>query len=778
MTKKLMILAAVLCCAMTIWAQGPLQKSKMSPWLLNKYQQQQTAVKENGGPLKVKGRTVRNYILTLVQSTDEADAVRAKGGVVLQDFGNGICAAFLPTDSLGGLNESPDILCMEANEPSQQENDTSAVIMGVTKAWDFENALNSQLSARPKGALSSERTFNSQLVPAFTGKGVYAAIMDRGFDFTHPAFRNDDGTSRIQWFWDPLAENDNPDELGQTYTTPEQVLAAKYCTNATTNNHGTHVLGSMAGDGLNGRYVGMAPEADIIGAFIPLSEKTDDVMDAFGKYVQRHIGGDLNISDVILQIAPSDVVELVELAKIFAQADAAGKPCVVNWSFGANASFYADWTLYEQVFNQLVGPGHIVVSSAGNEGDYNCYLKKEAGTPLEQDIYYSSTEGWCILYMRTEPDEPFFNFSLKFDGIDQQFSINTEDVYNAYLKGGLIGVKRDDLYMDITIKDGAFGKRVYEIYVEPRGDFAESLYSGKKMKLHGKIQIGSDPQVELRGKIVDYNQILFSDKGYYNSRGCNPGTIAFPGDLARIITVGGMHHRSTFKNISRKQNTCFTLGSQEGQLMSFSSCGPTMDGRVKPDVVAPGHNIISALNSFYSVGSKVETDAELKPEIAYRATELGKSYSMLAKSGTSMAAPMASGVIALWLQAKPDLTPEDILGVIARTSHQPEPEFSGYEKNNYYGYGEIDAYAGLLDILKLTDIPELSHHQPAGLTFRVEGHTLYIDGLDGEAPITLFDLSGRPVLQTVTSGTLQLPNLAAGVYAVQLSQLGSTLIRL
>ena len=158
--------------------------------------------------------------------------------------------------------------------------------------------------------------------------------------------------------------------------------------------------------------------------------------------------------------------------------------------------------------------------------------------------------------------------------------------------------------------------------------------------------------------------------------------------------------------------------------------------------------------------------------------ELGKLYAMWASSGTSLATPMVSGVIALWLQAKPDLTPEDILGVIARTSHQPEPEFSGYEKNIYYGYGEIDAYAGLLDILQLTDIPELSHHQPAGLTFRVEGRTLYIDGLDGEAPVTLFDLSGRPVLQTVTSGTLQLPYLAAGVYAVQLSSLGSTLIRL
>ena len=97
MIKQLMTLAAALCCAMTLSAQSPLKKTKMSPWLLNQYRQQQTAVKQNGGPLKVKGRTVRNYILTLVESTDKTAAVRTKGGVVFQDFGEGICAAFLPT---------------------------------------------------------------------------------------------------------------------------------------------------------------------------------------------------------------------------------------------------------------------------------------------------------------------------------------------------------------------------------------------------------------------------------------------------------------------------------------------------------------------------------------------------------------------------------------------------------------------------------------------------------------------------------------------------------
>ena len=192
--------------------------------------------------------------------------------------------------------------------------------------------------------------------------------------------------------------------------------------------------------------------------------------------------------------------------------------------------------------------------------------------------------------------------------------------------------------------------------------------------------------------------------------------------------------------------------------------------------MAPGHNVLSVYNSFYEPGPAENVEKKM----AYKANAFGKDYAIWTMSGTSMSSPVATGVIALWLQANPNLTPEDIKGIIERTSHQPEPEFSGTDKNVYYGWGEIDAYAGLLDILGLTGIREISKHQPAGLKFRLEGHTLHIDGIDSSETVTVFDLSGRPVLRTETSsdGILSLPELSAGVYAVQVGHRGSTLIRL
>ena len=118
--------------------------------------------------------------------------------------------------------------------------------------------------------------------------------------------------------------------------------------------------------------------------------------------------------------------------------------------------------------------------------------------------------------------------------------------------------------------------------------------------------------------------------------------------------------------------------------------------------------------------------------------------------------------------------------LIQRTSHQPEPDFSGTDKNIYYGWGEIDAYAGLLDILGIeAALPELPRYQPAGVSFRLSGSTLYIDGADDGTPVTIYDLRGRPVFRAVTDGiAIRLPALPAAVYAVQLGQAGSTLIRI
>ena len=756
-----MTLAAVLCCAMTTEAQGLPKPSKMSPWLRGQYRQQQEAVKQSGGRLRAQGRPVMKYILTLVESTDQAQSLREKGGVVVQDFGEGICAAFLPMDSLGVMEQSSTILRMEANKPMTLHNDTSALILSTDKVWNGQ----------------------SQLPQAFTGKGVIAAVMDVGFDFTHPAFRNDDGTSRIKWFWDPTAPNANNDTFGMIYATPAEVLAARHSMDADVENHGTHVLGSMAGDGLDGRYVGMAPEADIMGAYIPLGMMTDEWLDALRQFLINHILGFQGVKDAILQINMGYVIDLVELYKIFQQADAAGQPCVVNWSFGAPPDFYYDGTLYEQVFNRLVGPGRIVVASAGNEGGEKTYVEKDAYTPMEQEVYYSGYTNRFYMNLRTDMSAAYFRVSVTLQGVADTLFFDTRDAIAAAQAGDTLRVAVPEVEMTVSADILANDKIAFKIMLMPLNDYAESItYEDGWMQTNGKILIDAPVEIQMMGASIQGETVTFSEENDENSRGCQKCTVGVPASMERIIAVGAMHHRSQFTNIWGETNSAYPAGSQEGTLASFSSCGPTLDGRVKPDVVAPGHNIISALNSFYRNNHDLQaTCDETIPLMPYYKNVFGNDYAVWAMSGTSMSSPITAGVIALWLQAKPDLTPEDILGVIERTSHQPEPEFSGTDKNVYYGWGEIDAYAGLLDILGLTTaIPDLSSHQPAGVTFRLQGRTLHIDGADDGTPVRIYTTDGRLIAAaSLAAGTVILPATAGtGVFAVQVGKQGSTLIRM
>ncbi len=90
-------------------------------------------------------------------------------------------------------------------------------------------------------------------------------------------------------------------------------------------------------------------------------------------------------------------------------------------------------------------------------------------------------------------------------------------------------------------------------------------------------------------------------------------------------------------------------------------------------------------------------------------------------------------------------------------------------------------YKGLLYVLGLYDpsgISTVSTHQPAGATFRLSGDLLYADGVADGTPVSLYNLQGVLVGQTtVEGGAISLAGLQKGVYAVQLDNLGSTLIR-
>jgi len=125
------------------------------------------------------------------------------------------------------------------------------------------------------------------------------------------------------------------------------------------------------------------------------------------------------------------------------------------------------------------------------------------------------------------------------------------------------------------------------------------------------------------------------------NEGPEPQTIASPGISPKVITVGAMDDKNT------KERT-------DDEVADFSSRGPTIDGIPKPDILSPGVNIVS-LRSPNSHLDKL-----------YKNNRVNKYY--LSMSGTSMATPICAGVVALMLQANPNLTPDQVKKKLLETA--------------------------------------------------------------------------------------------------------------
>lgn len=221
-----------------------------------------------------------------------------------------------------------------------------------------------------------------------------------------------------------------------------------------------------------------------------------------------------------------------------------------------------------------------------------------------------------------------------------------------------------------------------------------------------------------------------------------------------------------------------TTHQPDGKIDYYSSTGPAMNGLRKPEVVAPGTKVVTSKSHIYAPG-KIVGYSEFN----------GISYPWGSDSGTSLSTPVIAGVIALWLQAKPDLSPQEVLALFDRNCWHPDDSLD--YPNNIYGYGMPDAYKGLLDILGLTSIQTISHYQPQEVIIVSDGGGLRLTfASEPTAPlkVSIYQLSGSCVFQTTLSAAgceafIPIPPLGAGVYAVQLdtslaTHRGSCLVRL
>lgn len=583
---------------------------------------------------------------TVVWTTNAA-ALRARGLHLNADFGKFVTVMATPED-LETLARLPEVQYVDMVPTSEITDDVSVPEIGA-------NLLHA-------GFLGGQ---------LYTGRGAIVVIIDSGIDWRHLDFRDplDTTRTRILSIWDQTltAQSGEAPPQGFNYGveyTKAQIEAALAggapIRTRDENGHGTHVAGIAAGNGLafaaatgnlaNRRFTGVAPEADII-------------------VVRAGVGREIRGTWIDgLQYAQN-------------RANALGRPVVINMSFGSNLGPHDGTDAGSVAIDALCNtPGRICVPAAGNSGSDSLHI---AGT-----IAAGSS---VTIEFQVQRTTAAFTPGTSNDGFEFEVWFNN----NATVTATLIAPNGSPLF---TATDGQSGTASDNS--QGTVSYSNGVFAGNG---HRRVSFSVRDVDTTRPPAAGTWQLTLSNPslpvvfdGYRNTLSAAYTVRLVGGDTRqtiggglnsarRAITVGSYATR-WFWQAANGSTFGLTAADRTGNISTFSSLGPTRDGRLKPDIAAPGQMIIAALSSTATNPSRP----------AESGIVVGGRHQAL--SGTSMAAPHVSGAVALMLAVNPTLNWEQVRTLLQQTANADA--FTGTVPNTTWGAGKLDALEAVARIVQ------------------------------------------------------------------------------
>jgi len=594
-------------------------------------------------PLSFSTNEYGEPVIEIFIKTDGSQNLNLHGIDVLAQVGD-IFAVRVPVSSLETLARSQSISFIEASMRRSSLNDAGRLDIGAHHVHQGTN-----------------------LPAQYRGEGVIVGVVDSGIDFTHPDFSNDNGT-RIQYLVE-YTENGVVDwTKAQIDANPQSVTQRDLDDGF---GHGTHVTGSAAGGGrINTEMRGVAPASDII-------------------FAKAFIGGGF-----------SDAHVVSACQYIFNKADQHNKPAVVNLSLGGMFGPLDGSSAYEQALSGLTGPGRIIVTAAGNQGFDLIHAggqlpanRRNATILLTNNDEEAAANIWYTPGVVSQIAVAAFYVD---ENGTLQYLANTDFVPpGTFLNYPPLEFEEDTLgYIGIdalTTNDPRNGDG--NIVVHLLGDPDNGVYLSNIVWVifYDTNNAGQLDMWSFGGEFWP-SQVGF--EGVNEVVGNTSLTVGSPSTAKKVIAVGSYVTKNTWIDIDGSQRQWLNPNPDRslntpvvpaiGQKSYFSSIGPTRDGRIAPQISAPGEYIFSPISSHLNEGQGFQRHEVLQ----------GGHYRGM--QGTSMASPHVTGLVALLLQIDPTLTYEGVLEILESTARSDS--HTGSLPNNFFGSGKVDAFEAVKSI--------------------------------------------------------------------------------
>ncbi len=544
----------------------------------------------------------------------------------------------------------------------------------------------------------------------YTGKDVLIGVIDSGIDVEHPGFKNASG-SRILYLWDQTAHGNAPQyplyDYGTEWTKAQ--IDQGQCTSKDTDGHGTHVAGTLA------QHITLpVPDSAYSGSAI-----ASNLIIVKSNYYSYEILDGINY--------------------IFEKARQLGKPALINISLGSQQGPHDGLDPYVAAQDYLTGPGRIIVQSAGNDGVSQIHHMVTADANGE-DMAFSLDKNADAL-----------KIELWYDG-DRDASIQIlapNGVTFPAIASGAPTTTINSPSGNATIDNASGGAEYYN------GDKRISLTLQNAVAGNWRLRLSSTAAAVVHAWMWSADPAA----GFKFATTDNHYTLVNEACGRTNIVVGAMVTRNRFRvrNVPNvPDGTEYATTEVINRLASFTSGGPTRDGREKPDIVAPGSMLASA-ESKDIVSASATWPSEFR-SIGPRYPAFGMVYLQFMQ-GTSMASPAAGGVIILLMNNNNSIDYSIILSYLKRFSKGVGPIPPGFW-HYLAGYGLINLQALLDNKIQVVSLIQISENQiqvifnqPVSGADNPSNYSII--GASSSLRVTKAEVSGQTVTLTLSGNLVE-----------------------